>query len=91
MSTHDGIHGQSLYVTSEIEKFKNVRNMGDYLKTRSHGRKWRTGNTGRPNIITRLRSWSRSDRLALAILVIGVIALAVTVLGLLVAAGLLIL
>lgn len=91
MSTHDEINGHCLYVTSEIKKFKNIRNIGDYLRARSRGRRWRSDYTGPPNIITRLRSWSRSDRLSLAILVIGVIALAVTFLALLVAAGLLIL
>jgi hypothetical protein len=86
MSTHDEF---VLYVNPEIKKFKNVRNMSDYLKVVSRDQRGirDVDRPRRSNIIKRLRSWSRSDKLALAILIIGALALAATFLALLITAG----
>jgi len=92
MSTHDEANRQILYVSPEIKRFKNVKTISDYLKV-SRDKRSSTkgaGNPRRPNIIRRLRAWSRSDKLALAILIIGALAFAATVLALLITAGILI-
>jgi len=86
MSTHDEF---DLYVSPDIKKFKNVRTMSDYLKVVSRDQRGIRG-VGRPrgpNILKRLRSWSRNDKLSLAILIIGALALVATVLALLITAG----
>ncbi len=90
MSTHDEIDGQRLYVNPEIKKFKNVRTVSDYLKAVSRDRRWKAEGAGgprRPNIFRRRRPWSRSEKLNLAILITGVLALAATVLALMITAG----
>jgi hypothetical protein len=90
MSTRDEF---DLYVSPKIRRLKNVKNMNDYLKVVSRDpREIRVVvPLRRPNLIKRLRSWSRSDKLSLTIAIIGVLALAATVLALLVTAGMLIL
>ncbi len=90
MSTRDEF---DLYVNSKIRKFENVKNMGDYLKVVSRDKRGirGAGLSRRSNIIKRLRPWSRGDKLSLAIAIIGALALAATVLTLLVVAGMLIL
>ncbi len=90
MSTHDEIERQRLYVNPEIKKFKNVRTVSDYLKAVSRDQRWKAGRAGGPrrrNIFRRPRPWSRSDKLNLAILITGVLALAATVLALMITAG----
>lgn len=90
MSTHDEFNRQCLYVNPEIKKFKNVKTVSDYLKTVSRDRRWRTGSVGRThrfNIIKRRRPWSRSDKINLAILITGVLALGATVFALLITVG----
>ena len=90
MSTHDEIDRQRLYVNPEIKKYKNVRTVSDYLKAVSHDQRWKARSAGgprQPNIFRRRRPWSRSEKLNLAILITGVLALAATVLALTITTG----
>ena len=90
MSPHDEIDQQCLYVNPDVKKFKNVKTVSDYLKAVSRDQRWKarsTGNQGRPNIFRRRRPWTRSEKLNLAILITGVLALAATVLALMITAG----
>ena len=90
MSTHDEIDRRCLYVNPEVKKFKNVETVRGYLKEVSRDRRWKArgvGNPHRPNIFRRRRPWSRSEKLNLAILITGVLALAATVLALMITAG----
>lgn len=95
MTTNDdALDGQCLYITSKIKRFYDVRNIGDYLKVAANIRKSGPAGTSQDameGIIRRFRSWSRSEKLALAIALTGFIALVVTVLTLLITAGMLIL
>ncbi len=71
ISTRDEMSGQVRYVISEIKKFEDVRNIGDYLKTRTRRAGRGTGWPGcRANdaygaevdMITRTRSNAPSSR-----------------------------
>jgi hypothetical protein len=90
MSSHDEIDRQRLYVNPEIKNLKNVKTVSDYLKAVSRDQRWKAKGTGsprRPNVFRRRRPWSRADKLNLAILITGVLALAATVLALMITAG----
>jgi hypothetical protein len=84
---------QSLWVSPGIRKFKNISNLNDYIKVvsrdRGQGANKYADRGHRLNMIKRVFSWSRSDKLALAVLLIGVAAFIVTTVSLLMAAGLL--
>jgi hypothetical protein len=92
MSIHKPLNEPNLRIDPKIRKFKNVSTMGDYLKTVSHGHQHAVEiyPERRPAAIRRILSWSTSDKLSLAILLIGLAAFVVTTLALLVAAGLLV-
>lgn len=94
MTTNDAFGEQRLYVTSKIKRFSGVRNIADYLKVVARLRKSEILYAGRrstKNFIHQLRTWSRSDRLALTIVLLTLIGLVVTILALLVVAGIVIL
>jgi hypothetical protein len=81
MNTHDEVNPQDLYVNPDIIKYKNVANMSDYQKAASRDRKSRTRSVGRsrrPAIIKWLCSWSRIDKLTLAILAATIFAVLIT-------------
>ena len=92
MSIHEPLNEPSLRIDPKIRKFKNVSTMGDYLKTVSRGHQHAVEiyPGRRPAAIRRILSWLTSDKLSLAILLIGLAAFVVTTLALLVAAGLLV-
>jgi hypothetical protein len=93
VSVHEMNGKQILWVSPGIRKFKNISNLNDYVKVVSRDRGQGANNYAdcgrRLNMIKRIFSWSRSDKLALAILLIGVAAFIVTTVALLMAAGLL--
>ncbi len=91
MSTREEDLQQILYINPDIKRFSNVNDIADYTKIKSRRRESQASEAGRRhrgNLIKRLRSWSRSDKIALSIAVIGLIALAATIVTLLVVAGL---
>jgi hypothetical protein len=85
MTTHEEVN---LRVNPEIKKFTNVRTKSDYLKTVSRGRGPSASGAGSPHQagIIRRRSWSRSEKLNLGILITGILALAAAILALLITA-----
>lgn len=88
--THEESREEILYITSNIKQFQEVKDIGDYIKNVTHARQSTIAAPGsgrRAGIRLWPRSWSRGDKIALSIAVTGAIALALTILTLLITVG----
>lgn len=90
MSMDEESGEQDLYITSNVKQFQEIEDLGDYIKTVSRTRQSiiaATDTGHRAGIIFWPRSWPRADKIALSIAVTGAIALAATILTLLITVG----
>jgi hypothetical protein len=93
MSTHEEDLQRVFYINPDIRRFYNAKGIGDYAKIKSRALKCGADDAGekrRGSFTKRLRSWSRGDKIALSIALTGLVALAATIVTLLIVAGLLV-
>jgi hypothetical protein len=93
-STPDESYSQTLYITSNLRKFQEVKTLADYTRIASRISQSagdRNDKARRPSRRRWLMAWSLSDKLVLVDITVQTFALIAGILALLIVAGVLIL